>query len=121
MFGKIGFPIGMTQNSLSKYWYFIGTDKLNKDFRINASMDPSIKHAILTIIKDHWDSFRHMFDFELCIDTCDSKPFCCRHPSYVIHKRKIVDKHIHILETNDWICDFEGPWGSLILLAPKPH
>ena len=32
-----------------------------------------------------------------------------------------MDKHIHILETNDWICDCEDPRGSLILLAPKPH
>ena len=56
--------------------------ELNKDLRINASMDPSIKHTIITIIKDNWDSFceegasRPMFDFEFCIDTDDSKPVC---------------------------------------------
>ena len=32
-----------------------------------------------------------------------------------------MDKYIHIIEANDCICDCEGPWGSLILLAPKPH
>ena len=62
-----------------------------------------------------------MFDFELCIDTGDSKPVCCRYPSYGIHERKIMDKYIQILEANDWICDCEGPWGSLILLALKPY
>ena len=62
-----------------------------------------------------------MFDFEFCIDTGDSKPVCYRQPSYSIHERKIMDKYIHILETNNWISDFEGPWGSLILLSPKSH
>ena len=101
--------------------------ELNKYLRINTSMDHIIKHAILTIIKYNWDSFceegasRTMFNFEFCIDTGDSKPDCCRQSSYGIHERKIMDKHIHILETNDWICDCEDPWGSLILLAPKPH
>ena len=88
-------------------------------------MDLTIKQSILTIIKDNWDSFceegasKPMFDFEFCIDTGDFKPVCYRQPSYGIHERKIMDKHIHILETKDWICDYEGPWGSLILLAPK--
>ena len=101
--------------------------ELNKYLRINASMDPSINHAIITIIKDNWDSFceegasRPLFDFEFSIDTGDSKHVCCRQPSYGIHERKIMDKHIHILETNDWICDCEGPLGSLIILAPKQH
>ena len=62
-----------------------------------------------------------MFDFEFCIDTGDSKPVCYRQPSYGIYERKIMDKYIHILETNNWISDFEGPWGSLILLSPKSH
>ena len=62
-----------------------------------------------------------MFDFEFCIDIGDCKPDCCRQQSYGSHERKIMDKHSHILETNNWICDCEGPWGSLILLAPKPH
>jgi len=101
--------------------------ELSKDLTVGATMDPTIKQSILTIIKDNWDSFckegasRSMFDFEFCIDTGDSKSVCGRQPSYGIHERKIIDKHIHILETNDWICDYEGPWGSLILLTPKPH
>ena len=90
-------------------------------------MNPTIKQSILTIIKDNWDSFceegasRSMFDFEFYICTGDFKHVCYRQPSYGIHERKIMDKYIHILETNNWICDFEGPWGTPILLAPKPH
>ena len=90
-------------------------------------MYPTIKQSILTIIKDNWDSVceegasRPIFDFEFCIDTGNYKHVCYRQSSYGIHERKIMDKYIHILETNDWICDYEDPWGSLILLAPKPH
>ena len=101
--------------------------ELSKDLTIATTMDSTIKQSILTIIKDNWNSFceegasRPMFDFEFCIYTGNSKPVCYRQPSYGIHECKIMDKHIHILETNDWICDCEGPWGSLILLTPKPH
>ena len=90
-------------------------------------MHPTLKQSIITIIKDNWVSFcetgvsRPMFDFEFCIDTGDSRPVCCRQPSYSIHERKIMDEHIRILESNDWICDCEGPSVSLILLAPTPH
>ena len=101
--------------------------ELNRDLDIDVNMDPTLKQSILTIIKDNWDSFcekgasRPMLDFEFCIDTGDSKPVCCRQPSYGIHERKIMDEHIQALEANDWICDCEGPWGSIVVLAPKPH
>ena len=62
-----------------------------------------------------------MFDFEFCIDTGDYKPVCYRQLSYGIHKRKIIDKYIQILEANEWICDSEGPWWSPIVLAPTPY
>ena len=32
-----------------------------------------------------------------------------------------MNMHIDILEDNNWICDYEDPWGSLLLLSPKPH
>ena len=102
-------------------------NELNKDLIIDVSMDLTLKQSIITIIKDNWDSFcekgasRPTFDFEFCIDTGDSKPVCYHQSSYDIHERKIMDKHIQIFEANNWICDCEDPWGSLILLAPKPH
>ena len=82
-------------------------NELNKDLTIDVSMDPSLKQSIITIIKYNRGSFcengtsRPMIDFELCIDTGDSKPVCCHQPSYGIHKRKIMDKHIQILEASD--------------------
>ena len=60
-----------------------------------------------------------MFDFEFCLDTGDSKHVCCRQPSYGIHERKITNTHIQILEDNDRICDCEGAWVWLLLLALK--
>ena len=90
-------------------------------------MDPTLKKSITTIIQDNWGSFYEqgasctMFDFEFCINTGDSKPICCRQSSYGTHECKIMDKNILVLEANDWICDYEGPCGSLINLAPKPH
>ena len=62
-----------------------------------------------------------MFDLEFCLDTGDSKPLCCRQPSYGIHERKIMNAHIQIIEDNDWICNCEGALGSLLLVVPKPH
>ena len=76
--------------------------ELTKDLTIDTTMNPTTKQSILTIIKDNWDSFyeegasQSMFDFRFCIDTGDSKHVCCRLPSYGIHERKIMDKHIHI-------------------------
>ena len=32
-----------------------------------------------------------------------------------------MNRHIQILEENDWLCDCTGPCGSLFLLATKPH
>ena len=54
--------------------------ELTKDLTIDATMDPTIKQSILTIVKDNWDScceegaFRPIFKFEFCIETVDSKP-----------------------------------------------
>lgn len=50
-----------------------------------------------------------MFDFELCIDSGVSTLFYYRQSVYGIYERKIMNKHIQILEGNDWICDCEGP------------
>ena len=90
------------------------TSELTKDLCIDDNIDPTIRHSVIKIIHDNWDSFceqgaaRPMFDFEFCLDTGDSKPVCCRQPSYGIHERKIMNTHIQILEDNDWICDCEG-------------
>ena len=45
----------------------------------------------------------------------------CRQPNYGPHESKIIMEHIQALLKNDWIEECKGPWGSLIVLAPKPH
>ena len=85
--------------------------------RINDDVDPIIRQSIIKINHDNYDSFfeqgaaLHMFDFEFCLDTGDSKPICYRQLSYDIHERKIMNTHIQILEDNNWIYDCEGAWG----------
>ena len=37
------------------------------------------------------------------------------------HESKIIMEQIDSLSHNDWIDECGGPWGSLIVLAPKPH
>ena len=75
--------------------------------KIDVNMDPTLKQSIKTIIQDNWDSFceqgasRPMFDFEFYIDADDSKHVCYHQPSYGIHERKIMDKHILVLEANN--------------------
>ena len=89
--------------------------------------DDFTRRSILFIIKSNLDSFcemgvsRLVLDFEFCIDTGDSPPVCCRQPKYSYRERKIMNTHIQALDDSGLITDYTGPWGSLLLLAPKPH
>ena len=86
-----------------------------KELKRDSSIDITIHQSILGVIKDNWDSSykqgasRPMFDFQSCLDTCDSPPVCYRQPVYGIHERKITNTHINVLEDNDWICDYVDP------------
>ena len=62
-----------------------------------------------------------MLDFDFGIDTGNSPPVCCKQPVYGFHESKIVNKPIDTLENSGLIRDCEGAWGSLLLLAAKPH
>ena len=98
-----------------------------RDLLIGDDVDATIRHRIIDIIHDNWDSFcerrisRPMLDFEFCINTSNSPPFCCRQPVYGFYESKIVTKRIADLETSKLIRDCEDPWGFLLLLAAKPH
>ena len=67
---------------------------LTKDLNIDPKIDPTLHQSILYIIHNNYDSFcgqgpyRPIFDFELCIDTGDSKPLCYRQPAYGICEKK---------------------------------
>ena len=46
-----------------------------------------------------------MFDFVFYIDTSDSKHICYHQMTYGVRERKIMNKHIQILEDNDCVFD----------------
>ena len=65
-----------------------------KHFKVDSSINTTIRQFILGIIKDSWNSFweqgasRPMLYFEFCLDTGDSSLVCSRQPVYTIYERK---------------------------------
>ena len=45
----------------------------------------------------------------------------CKKPAYGPHEAPIIMKNIEALLHNEWITECAGPWGSMIVLAQKPH
>jgi hypothetical protein len=82
---------------------------------------------VIGIVKKYWDNFfaagssRPIRGYGLIIDTGDDKPVCCQLPNYGPHKSKIINKQFMELIINLWIRRCWGPWGSMIVLDPKPH
>lgn len=101
--------------------------ELVKDLHIPPSCEPSIKKKIIDIIKEYWDCFdtagckRTIIGFVFRVDTGDAPPVCCRKQAYGYFESKIILKQINDLLHNNWIRRCGGPWGSRIVLAPKPH
>ena len=62
-----------------------------------------------------------MLYFEFCLHTGDSPPVYCRQLVYGTYEKKRMNTHIKVLEDNDWMCDYVGPWCSLLLLVAKPY
>ena len=88
---------------------------------------PDIKDHLIAIIKTHWDAFyeagafRPILGFEFCIDTGAAQPTCSHQPTYGPHKSKIIQCQVNALLNIGIIHECGGPWGSPIVLAPKPH
>ena len=64
---------------------------------------------------------RPILNYEFSIDMGSAKLVCCIKPRYGLYESKIIIQHIKALLENDWIERCEGPWGSSIVLAAKPH
>ena len=103
------------------------SNELNKSLNIGALASPEVKKEIIAIIQRHWDCFcdegshRTILGYEFAIDTGDHTPICCKKPCYGFHESKVMMQQIHTLLGNCWIKKCGGPWGSLIVLAAKPH
>ena len=103
------------------------SEELTKNFKVGENVSQEVKERLITIIKKYWDCFcaegarRPILGYEFGIDTGDAKPVCCRKKQYGPYESGIIMTQINALLSNDWIYECGGPYGSLIVLAPKPH
>jgi hypothetical protein len=101
--------------------------KFTKNFVSGPTASPHMKLDIISIIQEYWDCFysdgvrNPILSFEFSIDTGGSAPVCCPKPHYGPQKGVIIMEHIQVLLHNGWIRLCNGPWGSSIVLAAKPH
>jgi hypothetical protein len=103
------------------------TEELEKNIRINDKIPGELRQEIITLVMKYWDCFcqvgarRTILGYEFAIDTGTAKPVCCRKAQYGPYESEIIMDQIRALLGNDWIEKCKGPWGSTIVLAPKPH
>ena len=102
-------------------------DEMLKGLKIGKTVTDTTKLALIGLITKYWDCFveegarRPIIGYEFAIETGLSKPVCCKKPNYGPYESEIIMKQIVSLIKNDWIEECEGPWGSMIVLAAKPH
>ena len=118
---------GSPRTDLIKYDAARDDDEIKSSFKINPDCSTEIRSRILSIIHKYWDCFckrgvsRPILGFEFGIDTGASRPVCCRKPQYGFHEKSIIMDQVEALKKSGLIEECQGPWGSLIVLAPKPH
>lgn len=101
--------------------------ELEKNLKVGSSATPAQRKQIIAIIKKYWDCFckrgarRTILGYEFGVDTGSSPPVSCKVRQYGPHESKIMMQQIEALLANDWIEETLGAWGSIIVLAPKPH
>ena len=101
--------------------------ELDKDLKLGPSICDQSKQDVVAVIKKYWDCFvtvgakRTILGYEFGIDTSGAKPVCCRKPSYGPYESKVIMSQLEDLLSNKWIEECGGPWGSMIVLAQKPH
>ena len=77
------------------------------------------------LIHKYWDVFaeeglrRPILGYECRVDTGDVSPVCCKPPRYGPHESKIMGDLVEKLLDNGLVEPDDGPWGALIVLAPK--
>ena len=101
--------------------------ELLENLKVGSNVLPVYQDRVKAIIMRYWDCFcvkgarRPILDYEFSIDTGASPPVCCRRPAYGPHEKPIIMEQIDSLLANDWIEECGGVWGSMIVLAAKPH
>ena len=83
---------------------------------------------LVQLIHKYWDRFysagvsQPILGLQFSVATGSAQPSCCRQPRYGIFESRIMDEHIRALLSKQWIQQWNrGAWGSMIVLAPKPH
>ena len=104
------------------------TKELKEGIRIGQSVSATVNEQIISHVQKYRDCFckkgtyRPILGYEFTLDTGTSKPaVCCRKPQYGPNESTIIMDQVDTLLKNDWIELCEGPWGSSIVLALKPH
>jgi hypothetical protein len=103
------------------------TPEFNKHIKIGDHVALASRGKIEIMIQKHWDVVceagvsKTVLGFEFAIDTGGSQPVCCRKPRHGPHESKIALEQQEVLLANGWIRKCCSPWGSLVVLAPKPH
>ena len=101
--------------------------ELESNLKVGTNVDPTFRQRVKDVIIKYWDCFckrgarRTILGYEFALDTGGAPPVCARAIQYGPHESKIIMTQIEDLLKNDWIEECEGPWGSIIVLAPKPH
>jgi len=115
------------RTDIIQYDKLLDEEELMANLHVGNNIEKRHSDAIILTIQKYWDSFckrgarRTILDYEFSIDTGASKPVCCRRPTYGPHERPIILEQISSLLDNDWIEECGGAWGSMIVLAAKPH
>ncbi len=86
------------------------------------------RDTIADIIKENWDAFaeegiqKPIHGFAFNVDTGAAKPVCCKTPRYGPHEAQIIIRLTdEMLKNGLTEPDHGSPWGSLVVLAAKPH
>jgi hypothetical protein len=121
-------PVALVSTRTDIHFWDADCDNLEfrKHFRLGATVDFETRGRIEMMVHKNWDVFHEagvrlpVLGFEFTIDTGGSQPVCCRKPNYGPHESAIILKQQDVLIANGWIRKCYGPWGSLVVLAPKP-
>jgi hypothetical protein len=103
------------------------TPEFEKHLRIGDHVDFAARVKLETMIQKHWDVFyeagvtQTVLGFDFAIDAGGAQPVCYRKPSCGPHESRIVLQQQEALLADGWMRKWCGPWGSLVVLASKPH
>ena len=85
-------------------------------------------NRLVQLVHKYWDCLysasvsRPILGIQFRVDTGSAQPSCCCQPRYGFFESHIMDNHIQALLNKNWIKRWNrSAWGSMNVLAPKPH